>query len=266
MNAIATFLEAKTIWAIGRSGGTASLTNFYLSQRAIERAISKGKLFGIARPGGSILYREDRGHLHVYGHYSNPEVFKAVLNEVPTHVTLVADIIHRGDSHWDFVATLTGLGFVTYRMLNRLNRPPHRLPEQSKSVGTRNASIDDARKILSDLEVYFDKLSEQLPELDEIEEAIAESRIIVSHINGELAGFLFYEKSGRKSVLRYWFVSPQYRNMNVGSSLIRHYLSVSCPETMSQLWVVSDNYSALNRYKYYGYSKDVISDRIMIRK
>jgi hypothetical protein len=103
-------------------------------------------------------------------------------------------------------------------------------------------------------------------ELDEIEEAVTNECIIVSRINGELAGFLFYEKSGRKSVLRYWFVNPKFRNMNVGSSLIRHYLSKSCPDTSSQLWVVTDNYGALSKYQYYGYEKDVLSDQILMRK
>jgi hypothetical protein len=265
-NAVASFQEAKTLWAMGKSAGKTSLTNFFLSQRAVERAISKGKFFGIAKPGGSILYRQDRDFFHVYAHYSKSEVFNSVLNEIPTNAPLVADIIQRGDSHQEFAALLSDSGFARYRMLDRLNRPQQGLPEQHKKVAIENATLGDAGKILGDLEAFFDKFSEQLPELDEIEEAVTNDCIIVSRINGELAGFLFYEKSGRKSVIRYWFVNPQFRNMNVGSSLIRHYLSISCPDTSSQLWVVTDNYDALNKYKYYGYEKDVLNDLILMRK
>jgi hypothetical protein len=265
-NAVASFQEAKTLWAMGKSAGKTSLTNFFLSQRAVERAIRKGKFFGIAKPGGSLLYRQDRDFFHVYAHYSNPEVFNSVLNEIPTRAPLVADIIQRGDSHQEFAALLCGSGFETYRMLDRLNRPPQSLPEQHKKVAIQNATLGDSRRILSDLEAFFDRFSEQLPELDEIEEAVTNECIIVSRINGELTGFLFYEKSGRKSVLRYWFVNPKFRNMNVGSSLIRHYLSKSCPDTSSQLWVVTDNYGALSKYQYYGYEKDILSDQILMRK
>ena len=266
VNAVASFQEAKTLWAMGKSAGKTSLTNFYLSQRAVENAIRKGKFFGIAKPGGSLLYRQDRDFFHVYAHYSKPEVFKTVLNEIPTRSPLVADIIQRGDSHQEFAALLSDTGFETYRMLDRLNRPQQGLPQQNKKEAIQYATRGDAAKILSDLEAHFDKFSEQLPELDEIEEAVTNDCIIVSRINDEIAGFLFYEKSGRKSVLRYWFVSPQFRNMNIGSSLIRHYLSDSCPDTSSQLWVVTDNYNALNKYQYYGYQKDVLNDLIMMRK
>ena len=251
---------------MGKLAGHTSLTNFFMSQRSVERAISKGRFFGIAEPGGSLLCRRDRDFHHLYVHFSSPEVLISLLDAVSLKTPFVADIIKRGNTHEELVALLSNSGFTTHRILDRLNRPQQGLPEPPQKTMIQNASPGDADEILNNLESFFDRFSEQLPELDDIAEAIANKYVIVSRLEDQLAGFLFFEPSGRNSILRYWFVNPKFQNMSVGSSLIRHYLSMSFPNTLSQLWVVNDNYNAINKYHHYGYRNDVLSDQIMIRK
>ena len=164
------------------------------------------------------------------------------------------------------ISILEEVGFTPHRLLFRLNRQVQTMKEDRTGANLQLAHKSNAVEILCYLETYFDKYSEQLPELDEIEDAITKNQIIVSLVDHQLAGFLYFESLGQSSILRYWFVSPDFRNQNVGSSLIRHYLYASCPNTSSQLWVVHDNYNAIDKYRHYGYKKDILEDQIMIRK
>lgn len=266
MNLLTSFVEAKSLWAIGKSPGESSLTNFFLTQHSIERAIRKERLSGIALPGASLLLRRDRDFSHLYINFSDLEVLKSQLEQLTIETPLVADVIQRDNSHEEMISVLEDAGFTPHRLLFRLNRPIQVPEDSTNGAKVQLAHYSNAEEILRCLEKYFDKYSEQLPELDEIEEAISMNRILISLVDHQLAGFLYFESSGQSSILRYWFVSPAVRNQNVGSALIRHYLSASCPNASSQLWVVHDNYNAIDKYKHYGYTRDILEDQIMIRK
>jgi hypothetical protein len=265
MNLLTSFIEAKSLWAVGKTRGESSLTNFFLTQHSIERAIRKEKLTGIAQPGASLLLRRDRDFSHLYINFSDREVLKSQLEQLKIETPLVVDVIQRDNSHDKMISVLEDAGFAPHRLLFRLNRQVQATEESTNGAKVQLAKHSSGAEILRCLEKYFDKYSEQLPELDEIEEAISMNRILITLIDHQLAGFLYFESSERSSILRYWFVSPDVRNQNVGSSLIRHYLSASCPNASSQLWVVHDNYNAIDKYRYYGYARDTLKDQIMIR-
>jgi hypothetical protein len=266
MELITSFKEAKRLWSVGKIVGRASSTNFFLSQHSVERAIDKERFFGVAKPGGSILCRGDRDFHHLYLNFSDADVLSSLLNELPIETPLVADIIQRGNTHEDMVTLLSASGFLKHRILKRLIRPPQLLSARQRELPIETAIQADADSILADLETFFDRYSEQLPDLDEIKDAIGNHCILVHRENNQVTGFLFFEPSGRNSTLRYWFVNDEFRNQNVGSSLIRHYLAMSCSNSVSQLWVVNDNHNAINKYQYYGYVDDVLYDQILVRK
>jgi GNAT superfamily N-acetyltransferase len=266
VNLLTSFIEAKSLWAAGKTRGEPSLTNFFLTQHSIERAIRKERLTGISQPGASLLLRRDRDFSHLYINFSDREVLKSQLEQLTVETPLVVDVIQRDNSHGRLISVLEDAGFTPHRLLFRLNRQIQATKASTSGVKVQLAHHSSAAEILRFLETYFDKYSEQLPELDEIEDAISKNQILISLIDHQLAGFLYFESSGESSILRYWFISPDVRNQNVGSALIRHYLSASCPNAASQLWVVHDNYNAIDKYKHYGYTRDVLEDQIMIRK
>jgi hypothetical protein len=266
VNTVTSFTEVKSLWSAGKIRGQSSLTNFFLSQHSIERAIRKGRLTGIAHSGASLLFRRDRDFSHLYVNFSDDDVFKSLLEQLSFETPVVVDVIQRDNSHERMISILEEAGFMPHRLLFRLNRQVQATEVATSGANVQLAHHSNAVEILRCLEKYFDKYSEQLPELDEIEDAISKSQILISLIDHQLAGFLYFESSGQSSILRYWFVSPDFRNQNVGASLIRHYLSASCPNASSQLWVVHDNYNAIDRYQHYGYKRDILEDQIMIRK
>ena len=255
-----------TLWSNGKLRGQKSVTNFFLSQAATERAARKGRLLGAESHGASVLLREDRDFHHLYVNYSDPEVLSNLLDRLDDFDSLVIDVVQRKGSHENLISLLASANFRQHRELIRLNRPCHDLPGASENCVVYPAIISDAVLILNKLEDHFDRFSEQLPDLDELVEAIKNSQAIVCRIDDELAGFIFYESLGRISRLRYWFVEPRFRGHRVGAALIRHYLSVSAPGTDSQLWVVRDNLDAITKYHHYGYEQDDLEDRVMIRR
>lgn len=266
MNTVTSLTEAKSLWSAGKIRGQSSLTNFFLSQHSIERAVRKGRLTGIAQPGASLLFRRDRDFSHLYINFSNDDVFKSLLEQLSFETPLVVDVIQRNNSHHELISILEDAGFASHRLLFRLNRKVHDIQKSTEVDSVGLANHLHAVEILNFLEKYFDKYSEQIPEIDEIEEAILNRQILLSLIDDEIAGFLYFESFGLSSTLRYWFVNPKFRDQNIGSALIRHYLAVSCQNMSSHLWVVHDNYNALSKYEHYGYTRDVLEDHVMIRR
>ena len=263
---ISSFKDAKRLWAEGKLIGFRSLTNFYLPQRAIERATDTGKLWGYAVPGASVLIRRDRDFFHTYMNFSDTTKAQFLLNDLPGDEIFVADVLQRGSSHQSMLDILKFGGFTPYRELNRIQRLPQSMAVAAHKVDIRLAGLADADHILISLESNFDRFSEQLPEINELYEAIGNNQILIALSDGHPAGFLFFELVGASSIVRYWYVDTNFRDKNIGSSLIRHYLMVCCPNTSSQLWVATDNTNAKLRYHHYGYSALDLSDQIMIRK
>ena len=266
VRSVSTFADAKSLWSSGKIPGKSSLTNFFLNQRSIERAIKKDNLWGIAQSGASLLLRRDRDFFHLYINFSDQEVLRTLLTKLNTETPLVVDVIQRNNSHHELIAILKDAGFGSHRLLFRLNRKVHAIQKSTEVDSVGLANLTHAAEILNFLEKYFDKYSEQIPEIDEIEEAILNRQILLSLIDDEIAGFLYFESFGLASSLRYWFVNPKFRDQNIGSALIRHYLAVSCQNMSSHLWVVHDNYNALSKYEHYGYTRDVLEDHVMIRR
>jgi len=263
---IQNFKEAKQLWSDGKLSGHTALTNFFLSQRAIERATSAGVLWGFSVPGASILLRGDRDFFHLYANFADTAKFRSLLAKLPSNTVLVSDVLQRRESHRLMIQTLEQEGFTRYRELIRIERLPHNMPEPAPEADIHYAKLTDADYILGELEVNFDKFSEQLPDFDEIADAISSNQILVALSDGRRAGFLFFESSGQSSILRYWFVGPDFREKKMGSSLMRHYLMDACSNELSQLWVGRDNSNATMRYNHYGYSELDLSDQILIRK
>jgi hypothetical protein len=263
---ILSFSEAKQIWAHGKLSGQPALTNFFLSQRAIERATIARNLWGLSIPGASIMLRRDRDFFHLYANFADTAKFRSLLTELPSDTVLVADVLQRKNSHGLMLRTLEQAGFVDYRELIRIHRSPRNMPDQVHGADIHYAKVTDAGYVLEALELNFDKFSEQLPELDEIVDAISRKLILLAVSDGRRAGFLFFESSGHSSILRYWFIDPNFRDKHLGSSLMRHYLMDACPNEPSQLWVGQDNANAIMRYNHYGYSALDLNDQIMIRK
>ena len=144
LSQISTFKNAKDLWAVGKLVGHRSLSNFFLSQSAIESATRYGNLWGVAVPGASILLRRDRDFFHLYVNFSDGIKFQSLLSKLPEDVVIVTDIIQRGNSHQPMVNLIEASGFTRYKDLNRMRRIPQSIDKTSHLIDIRLAKHEDA--------------------------------------------------------------------------------------------------------------------------
>lgn len=108
----------------------------------------------------------------------------------------------------------------------------------------------------------FNKYSENLPSLKEIEKAI-ESKSIIKIIDKEkIIGFLWLDKKKVLTELRYLFVDENYRGQKLSKRLMKQYLYITRDVKKKQLWVLEDNEVAINLYKKFAYEFEELKDTI----
>jgi GNAT superfamily N-acetyltransferase len=250
----------------GKVLGKKSETNLFLSQDSLEKYVIQRKIWGVWDTGSSLLMRRDRDFFHLYGTYSNVERFEQLLNHLDNKETYVVDLVGRNGSQLIQETSYRRLGFEIHRELKRITRFPSELdlPPLTQKIEILDQQF--SRQVLDHLEQFFDRFSEQIPELEDIEQAISRGQIIGILRDNYLAAFLYYETDMNISTLRYWFVHPGFRDEKIGGYLIRHYLNNLGLSKVSRLWVVEDNVNAIKRYEHYGYVDESLTDHVMIRR
>ena len=126
------------------------------------------------------------------------------------------------------------------------------------------ADKTDCQAIRNLLECSFDRYADQLPELYEIEAAIAARQVLVVQCEGTLAALLFFETQGFTSTVRYWVVDQRFRSRRFGSAVMRHYLAAQSAVRRFILWVTADNENAVLKYRHYGYAPDGLIDHVLV--
>jgi len=174
---------------------------------------------------------------------------------------LIIDIIGRADDGlkkiWEEI------GFMQYNSLFRMVRIG--IPSFTKiDKHIMQASFEDLIEIKKVLDKNFDSISEQIPDIEDLREILHSGGILVYKIYNSIGGFIIYNLSGMTLYLRYWFVSPEYRNMRIGSKLFNAFLEKGCLTKRQILWVLATNKNAITRYEHYGFTYENLYDYILI--
>jgi ribosomal protein S18 acetylase RimI-like enzyme len=258
--------EVQEALSHGKVLGKKSETNLFLSRVNLEKYATQKKIWGVWNTEASLLMRRDRDFFHLYGTYSNVNQFEYLLNQLDYEETYVADLVGRNNSQLIQESSYRRCGFEIHRELKRIARLPSELDLPSHTPRIEVLTQQSAAQVLDHLEKFFDRFSEQIPELEDIEQAIAQGQIIGIFQDGYLAAFLYYENDTTISNLRYWFVHPDFRDEKIGGHLIRQYLHNLGLSKLSRLWVVIDNVNAIKRYEHYGYVDESLTDHVLIRR
>lgn len=266
MKLLTSIFQVQETLSNGKVLGQKSETNLFLSQDRLEKYAIQNKIWGVCDTGAALLLRRDRDFFHLYGTYSNVDRFEQLLNELDNKETYVADLVGRNGSQLIQESSFQNCGFEIHRKLKRIARLPSviDLPPHTQKIEVLDQNF--STQVLDHLERFFDRFSEQIPELEDIQQAISEGQILGILRDSYLAAFLYYETDKKISNLRYWFVHPDFRDEKVGGYLIRQYLHNLGISKVSRLWVVEDNVNAIKRYEHYGYEEDSLVDRVLIRR
>lgn len=159
-------------------------------------------------------------------------------------------------------------GFYEHTLLVRMSRVGlSALIDENVSVTeVDSAVLEDIPSLMELYASYFDPYSEQIPLKEELERWIGVGHVLVRRVKGEIAGFLIYDLTGMTLYLRYWFVHPDYRDLKVGSILLREFLLRGKDSKRQLFWVIDSNENAIKRYLHYGFSKERMFDYVLIKK
>lgn len=249
---------------------TAFCTNFFPAKSKLEAWIEQKTLKVQSSPETTFFLRRDRDFWHLYFCARDPDALGASLKKLAELKTerVVLDVLGKREELAALLPALTAAGLQPYKELVRMARGAAtqeefaQFPDEFKarpSVAERG----DGQAVLALIESAFDPYAKQIPSLDEIESAIEACQILIVRQGQDPAGLLFFETRGVTSTLRFWAMARKFRDLHLGSTLMRHYLISQAVVRRFVLWVNADNEDALRKYRHYHYATDGVVDCVL---
>jgi D-alanine--poly(phosphoribitol) ligase subunit 1 len=242
------------------------LTNYFPVASRIQRWIDHGQLFMMKSKESVLFLRSDRSFFHLSfctSSYANLENTLAQWTD-SLRLQIVCDLIGVQADVDNLEKLFLRLGFRRYSLLRRLTKSMGQA-DNSGAGDSRvgGAEIGDLDAILTILEASFDPLVDQFPARAEFEDAIQRRQILAARFQESLAGFLYFEKTGKTCIIRYWAIQEGLRNQGIGSALIRALFRECRDVKRCLLWVAAHNEDAIEKYFHYGFAPDGLVDSIV---
>lgn len=242
------------------------VTNFYWDSNKHPYWLASGLLQYEESEECVLMFHDSGMFTNFYYIATNLDAVENMLNSIKLKNDLVVDVVCKGDGN-EVVDTFKKMGFEFYRNLYRMSHigqiVQHDWPRDSNVV---KGNKDDAAKVLEILNRDFDPLCEQIPLLKELEDFAERGELSIIKDKNNICGFLIAEITGATWYLRYWYISPDYRNQGIGARLIKTSLIDGILTKRQIFWVLSDNENAIKRYEHYGFSKEIINDYVLIKR
>lgn len=243
-------------------------TNFFPNEDIIKSWIDKNLFFEESFSDTTFFLRKDRNFYHLYFN-TDTETLQSALIPLMSGIenTIVTDLIGMKGSVDELTVIFEHSGFMCHESLFRMAKVINdSSPNDAKDEDVEYAKDEDVSIIHNFLDTLFDSYAEQIPFVEEIENAVKKREILTIKHDGHLAGFLFFERTGLTSLLRYWFVDERYRDKKYGAKLMHAYFARTEATKRYLLWVIRENKNAIKKYEHYGYKADNLIDQVMLRK
>ena len=251
-----------------RSGARHFITNFFVPRDQWSSRLQHG--LRVLKKGDHVLILVRAEHkcsrlFFAGSRAALPEALSGIKASASRPV--VVDLIGRAAEVQDLSREFCATGFRSYLRLIRMSRCGHfQFGEQNGvPAGCGPAGPRDARSILKLLRGHFDFYTDRLPSREEIRAAIAEGDLRLAKNGRHLDGFLWQERIGLTSTVRYWCTDDQARGRGVGGRLMRDYFQNNRESARHLLWVRENNATAINCYLHYGYAPDGLQDHVLLR-
>lgn len=245
------------------------ITNFYENENEVSSWIDARRFYTDTFGEVELLFRKNDGFYNLFYVAATSdaveEALKTMLKKNPK-IRFVSDIVTKKEAP-EIKNRFENSGFYEYSSLMRMNRMNQfHLEDYTPDNNTRVADADEFQQVFKLLHEYFDPLSEQLPTKEKLMQWIDNKNVLVNMIEKRVVGFIIYELIGKSLYLKYWFVSPYYREQKIGSKLFQLFLYMGSTSKRQVFWVVRSNKNAIKRYKHYGFKEDKTYDFIMMNK
>jgi hypothetical protein len=246
------------------------ISNYYFNPDKSINLIGNNELFHIKIGNVIFVFRQNKGFLNLY--YYAPSYFdlKASLeqlHQLHSKNTLIIDIVTT-EVTAEVLEIFKSSGFFQYSSLVRMSRiSDNTIPlNTTHAPNLKVANRAESFEVYEQLCKYFDPMSEQLPDENEIINWSEKENILIYKIDNKVAGFIIYQLVGLTLYLRYWFVAIEFRDRKIGSSLFNYFLSRGKNAKRQLFWVIQTNENALLRYKHYGFKEEKMYNYVLINK
>jgi len=258
--------------AVGRvaRSGTGYATNLFAPPTETARWIAARALSLLQEERALLVLRRDAGFHRLYHVASDAPALSAALGSLCAampEAMLVTDLVGKRESLGAVVDAHLLHAFLPHARLQRM----YRLVEPSADDGRIDPDVvqagpGDVHRVRALMQRQLDPYSEQIPDLDQLRDAVAKGSVLVVSRGPELAGVLVHDTVGFTSTLRYWHVDERFRNQGVGARLIKTFFGLCRDSKRILLWVIAGNDDAIARYRHYGFRDDALVDDIMLRQ
>lgn len=269
MHPVADAIQVREALGRVKSAGAPFQTNFFLSDEALSHAGEQGRLFLHEAPRVALIVLREPAFDRVYyacgGH---TDALADALRSIalPPSGNLVSDVVGHPDATGEPVACFSHAGFQVYTLFQRMQR----LPKGPPPAGDEHplvvqANPADAPAVLDAIATHFDRYAEHIPDLHDIEQAVARGTVLLARADGRLAAVLYYDRVGVTTTLRYWLALPGFRGQGHAERLMRAYFRACADSRRFLLWVEGRNQRAQALYLHHGYSTVPTID-VILRK
>jgi ribosomal protein S18 acetylase RimI-like enzyme len=244
------------------------VTNFFLDYSKHQIWIDHNALYSECIGDTFFLIKRNDDFWNVfYASTSQDELINAAVDLERSYpaVIKIVDVVGRKKDCELMQQSLDSIFSHEYCRLVRMSKSTS-MTDCRPSDKICRATEEQAKEVHSLLNTYFDKRTEQIPYVEELQ-AIAENNQILLYIdNGRIAGFVVYEMSKMSLYLRYWFVHPNFRERGIGSELLKQFFYDGRDTKRQQLWVICSNENAIKRYVHYGFNEENLFDFVITNK
>lgn len=250
---------------IGRvkSKGDEWITDFFMDEKAVCRWIAEGQVRLSETDDAFFLYRDRETHEQLYWGFSSQESMAPALRDELSQAEkkVITDFLSRGEDRFERQALLS-CGFQSYMTLSRISMVnPH---PKKKSIDPKwFAKPEDLQDIIDILKETMDPGCEQIPDTEELREAIAAQEILVIHDpeSGELAAMLMFERRGAWEHWRFWASREKYRQKKLGLQLCQPYIDLTSDVRRHVGWE-RDNNPVKEIHWFMGFRPDGLKDEV----
>lgn len=231
----------------------------------ISQDLSNKEIFFFENENGLLIFAYDTEYkvYKIYFMVETLEILDNLLFQANWNENSSLEIIGKDEVDSNLKKLLEKYAFTQCATLQKMS-----FLNNSQEFLELNESIDyctlqDVKSLKKTFESKFNKYSENLPSIKEIEKAIEFNSIIKVTDNKKIIGFLWFDKKKVLTELRYLFVDENYRGQRLSKRLMEQYLYLTKNVKKKQLWVLEDNNVAINLYKKFSYKFEELKDTIL---
>jgi ribosomal protein S18 acetylase RimI-like enzyme len=244
-------------------------SNNYMLQYEYVNHIQRKKLFYLQQDKNVYFFLDRDGFYRLYYFINEPEKYFTSLEKVP----IVLEFLYRGEKY--FPKTQQEFWFKS-GFKSHLTRDCYFLKNIDTfdylsnncitiQIAQTNDEFQFVKKLIDqDLDLYTgDNLS-----LDEIRNFAKNECIFIAYMDEVPCGFLQAELKNNTFWLGHIVVDSKFRGKGIAKALVNHYINKGRIRKCNQfqLWVIQDNYLAVDLYKKSGFKYLNKSSYSMLRK